>query len=178
MTKLTKIKYSLIVVVFIALMSISTVAINAATAPIVPVGDMEDKYSPSTYYDWDYYVLPPDTAFSGVTYGGGSAPSSNTRYSIVQTNGFTYGNAGLSRGNSPSSNILTSDTRSASHEFFDDAEYPRAVRIASERNPEFVQTQKNVISLHDDYSSTYFSVDILKSLDIFVTGVELFYRCN
>ncbi|MHA2032402.1 MAG: hypothetical protein ACW99Q_23760, partial [Candidatus Kariarchaeaceae archaeon] len=157
MTKFTKIKYSLIVVVFITLMSFSTVAINAATAPIVPIGDMEDKYTPSTNGDWDYYVLPPDTAFSGVVYGGGSAPSSDTRYTDVLTNGFTYYNSELNRGDPPSNNILRSDSRNAQHPLYDDVLYPRAVRIAAERNPEFVQTQKSVISLHDDYSTTFFS---------------------
>ncbi|MHA1945278.1 MAG: hypothetical protein ACXAC6_08545 [Candidatus Hodarchaeales archaeon] len=157
MSKLTKMKYSLIVVVFVALMGFSTIAINASTAPIVPIGEMEDKYTPSTNGDWDYYVLPPDTDFSGVIYGGGSAPSSDTRYTDVLTNGFTYYNSELNRGDPPSNNLLRSDTRTAPHPLFDNVLYPRAVRIAAERNPEFIQTQKSVISLHNDYSTTFFA---------------------
>jgi hypothetical protein len=157
MSKLTKIKYSIIVMVFVTLMGLSPVAIIADTAPIVPIGDIDDKFTPSTYDDWDYYILPPDTAFSGVIYGGGSGTTSDTRYTDVQTNDFTHFGSSLTRGGSPSSNLLQSDFRPTSHDFFNDTPYPRAVRTVSEKNPEYVQTQKTAISLHNDHSTTFFA---------------------
>jgi len=157
MLKIAKIKYSLIVMVFVTIMSISPVAIRADTVPIVPIQELEDKFSPSTYNDWDYYILPPDTAFSGIIYGGGSGTSSDTRYTDVQTNDYTDFGTALTRGNAPTNTILRNDIRYSNHDFVNNSDYPRAVRIKSEKNPEFVQTQKTVLSLHNDYSTTFFA---------------------
>ena len=143
--------------VFVTVMSTSSIAIRADTTPIVPIEELDDKFSPSTYNDWDYYVLPPGTTFSGVIYGGGSGTTSDTRYTDVQTNDFTHGGSALTRGNAPSNTILRDDIRYSNHEFVNNTDYPRAVRITSDKNPEFVQTQKSVLSLHNDYSTTFFA---------------------
>ncbi|MCK4847546.1 MAG: hypothetical protein KAT16_00815, partial [Candidatus Heimdallarchaeota archaeon] len=158
MSKLTKIKYSLIVVVLITLMSFSSVAIMADTAPIVPIGNLEDKYSPSTYNDADYYVLPPGTTFSDVIYGGGSGTTTDTRYTRIHGDDYFFDSGyELEWLKKPTNNILTSDIRYSAHRFFDDVLYPRVVRIDSSLKPEFVQTQRTMLSLHNDYSTTFFA---------------------
>ena len=158
MSKLTKIKYSLIVIVFLTLMSSSPVAILADTAPIVPIKEVEDIFSPSSYEDErDYYILPPDTDYSGLgtRYLGGSGATAY--YTNVQTNDYSQITTSLTYGSLPSNNILRSDDRNTPHDFFDDSLYPRAVRIDSDKDPEFGQTQKTALSLHDDYSTTFFA---------------------
>jgi hypothetical protein len=139
-------------------MLLSPIAIKADQIPIVPIGEMEDTFTPTTYADWDYYVLPPETEYRDVCYQGQSGTSSDTRYTDVRANDFTNYGRILTRGELiTSSSILRDDTRTSSHDFFNSTTYPRAVRIASDRNPEFVKREISYLSLHMDYSATFFA---------------------
>ncbi|MFX0086558.1 MAG: hypothetical protein ACFFAU_12880 [Candidatus Hodarchaeota archaeon] len=140
------------------LILLSPIAVKADQIPIVPMGEMEDTFTPTAYADWNYYILPPGTEYRDVIYQGQSGTSLDTRYTDVRTNDFTNYGRILNRGEFiTSSSILRDDSRDSAHDFFNYTIYPRAVRIASDRNPKFVKRERSSLSLHMDYSATFFA---------------------
>ncbi len=141
---------------------LSPLSVAADQTPIVSVDDVEDTYRPesypASYGDWDYYTIPPGTNYYNVYYLGGSGPSGTAQYTDVGSNNFNDYDRSLTRGELiGSSSLLSDDTRSSQHNFFDSVLYPRAVRIESSKDAEFLASQKASISLHEDYASTFFA---------------------
>ena len=139
---------------------ISPSIVRADEQPFYPLAEQEDTYVPTgSHNDWDYYILPPETLHTGVTYWGASldSVSGDAEYINVRQDDFSSPNVGLTYSASPTVNVRQSDTRATEHDFFDRQPYPSAVRIGSEYEPEFIKRQRNPINLHIDYSVTFFA---------------------
>ena len=151
---------SVFMILLISLSS-SVTAVDANVVGLIyPIDDLNDNYRPTPYTDdWSYYVLPAGSqsyGTGGVIYEGSSLTSTSAYYTDVSANGFSSNGYSLSNGNSANVWTLQDDTYFVnSHDFYDDIEYPRAVRIKSIYSPSFELTQRDAISLHMDQSLTF-----------------------
>ncbi|MFX0124574.1 MAG: hypothetical protein ACFFAE_13160 [Candidatus Hodarchaeota archaeon] len=140
---------------------VSSILSTIQHIPIIPVEEITDTFTPATYGPWDYYVIPPDTDFTKVEYWGTSTDL--VWYTGVATDNFAWNQIGtnLIRGNLIPFNwedeLFQNTSRDSQHDFFDPIPYPRAVRIDNEKNPVFNQTLTKPLSLHINYSSTFFA---------------------
>ncbi|PWI46749.1 hypothetical protein CEE45_15280 [Candidatus Heimdallarchaeota archaeon B3_Heim] len=143
----------------LTIMMFSPVIAIADQTPIVPVDDVEDTYSPVSYGDWDYYTLPPGTSYSDVFYTGGGGLDGSAEFTEISSdrNFFDLNDRPLTKDDYIGSWALRGDSRDSSHIFFDNTLYPRAVRIESNKDADFLKSQKSLLSLHEDYSSTFFA---------------------
>ncbi|MFX1251782.1 MAG: hypothetical protein ACFFCZ_09260 [Promethearchaeota archaeon] len=126
--------------------------------PIILVAEITDNYTPVSGDGWDYYLLPPGTDFDNVYYWGAS--TSEAYYTNAGTNSFTTSSGvSLTRGDLVPANLLRNTFRDGNHPFFEPIPYPRAVRILNDTKPTFNQTMIKPLSLHMNYSSTFFAQD-------------------
>jgi hypothetical protein len=149
-----------LVVVF--LIAFSPIVSKAEQIPVIPIEEVEDFFTPDTYNDWDYYVVPPGTEYSDVIYRGGSVDNLDVDYTdlnlVWEDFDIEHPSSDIKRGDVLSTNpLLTDDLRDSNHPFFNDTFYPRAVRFPTHRETELVNRQTSSLSLHMDYSSTFFA---------------------
>lgn len=184
MPKNLSVKLNGFFVFLIATMLMFPVLATADQTPIIFIEDDRETYSPVTYNKWDYYLLPPGTDYSpiplldAIEYWG-----TDTDGYYTTNNGNTFGEDSdtLWRGDEVwTSEFFQNDSRSNDeHPFFDSIPYPRAVRIESAEKPVFTRVQKQPLSLHMDYASTFLAEEnvyywgFLNSSDPFFIDVSL-----
>lgn len=178
-SKLLFIGSSIFMILIIALSSTVAVVEANVVGLIYPIDELKDSYTPEVHNDgWNYYVLPAGSdnyASSGVIYEGNSVPSSAAFYTDVSTNGFSSNGYSLTNGFQPNTLTLQDDTYFVNyHDFYDDINYPRAIRINSNYIPTFDMIRNNIISLHMEQSLT-FLCDGITWLEASLNHSEPFY---
>ncbi|MFX0183012.1 MAG: hypothetical protein ACFE95_08030 [Candidatus Hodarchaeota archaeon] len=168
MPRILNVKLNGFLVFLIATILMFPLLTTADPIPIIFIEEDRETYSPVTYGDWDYYILPPGTDYfpdyfsallAPIEYWGTNAPGHYT----TNTGGeFDYSTFSLTRGEElpwwdpDYTPFVRNDSRSNdAHLFFDAIPLPRAVRIASTEKPAFTRVQKQPLSLHMDYASTF-----------------------
>lgn len=143
-------------------MYVSSVLSSPSQVPIIQTGELQDTFTPETYGDWDYYILPPGTSYRDIEYWG---TSTNLVY-YTTTGADALGDSqitpfSLTRGdlipNQREVQLLENSSRDSNHDFIPGTPYPRAVRIDTDANPTFNQSITKPLSLHMDYSSTFYA---------------------
>ncbi|MFX0170510.1 MAG: hypothetical protein ACFE9L_01190 [Candidatus Hodarchaeota archaeon] len=157
MPRILNVKLNAFLVFLIATILMFPLLATADQTPIIFVEDERENYSPGTYNDWDYYILPPGTDYrlDTIEYWG---TDTDGYYTINDGNTFGISQPrALTRGDEVTrAEFLQNDLRlNDSHPFFDSIPYPRAVRIDSAEKPVFTRVQKQALSLHMDYASTF-----------------------
>ncbi|MFX0118823.1 MAG: hypothetical protein ACFFB2_03140 [Promethearchaeota archaeon] len=140
---------------------VSSILLAVKQTPIIPIEVVKDIFTPATYGSWDYYVIPPDTDYTDVEYWGTS--TNLVWYTDASTDYFGWNqiSTNLMRGSMVpfqwEDELFQNTSRDSQHDFFEPTPYPRAVRITNEVNPVFNQNSLKPLSLHMDYSSTFFA---------------------
>lgn len=148
------------------LIPVSSILATVQQTPIIFIEEITDSLDPGTYEPWDYYILPPGTSFEDIEYWGTSTDLVEYTFVDGGQNFFDFDDIfpfDLIRGNMVPGNLedelLENDLYYSNHNFFPSISYPRAVRIASNKNPVFNKTELKPISLHMNYSTTFFAED-------------------
>ncbi|MFX0150523.1 MAG: hypothetical protein ACFFAJ_07095 [Candidatus Hodarchaeota archaeon] len=157
MPRILNVKLNAFLVFLIAIILMFPLLATADQTPIIFIEEEREDYNPVTYKDWDYYILPPGTDYGldAIEYWG-----TDTNGYYTTNNGNTFGVSppqALTRGDEVTQlEFLQNDLRlNDSHPFFDSIPLPRTVRIDPEEKPVFTRVQKQALSLHMDYASTF-----------------------
>jgi hypothetical protein len=184
MPRILNVKLNGFLVFLIATILMFPLLTIADETPIIFIEEDRETYSPVTYNDWDYYLLPPGTDYyplgllDVIEYWGTDTIG---YYTFNDGNIFDFDSDGLIRGAAEwTEEFFQNDSRSNdAHPFFDSIPYPRAVRIESVEKPVFTRVQKQPLSLHMDYASTFLAEEnvlywgFLNSSDPFFIDVSL-----
>ncbi|MHA2226709.1 MAG: hypothetical protein ACXAC8_15970 [Candidatus Hodarchaeales archaeon] len=166
MSKLRIIKILLICTFFMTLIPVSSIVATITQTPIILIEESEGTFVPVTYGTYDYYIVPPGTSYEDIEYWG--TFTDLVEYSFIDggQNFFDFDDispTNLIRSNLVPNNLenklFENDTYDSNHAFFPSTYYPRAVRTPSDKMPVFNKTLQKPISLHMNYSFTFFAED-------------------
>ncbi|MFW9994691.1 MAG: hypothetical protein ACFFD4_21795 [Candidatus Odinarchaeota archaeon] len=174
--KITKfLVYGIFILATICLSTAAT-AVAAEVVPVIDIEEDTDRFEPTTYHDWDYYIIPPGTKESNVMYEG-EASTATAHYTDGSGNVMYDSSVAVNDVSPVSSSLLQDDKRYGNHPLFDPEVYPRAVAMQTEKESELVKKQKLPISLHMDYSFTFLAesgisyLGLVDSADPFILDV-------
>ncbi|MHA1167029.1 MAG: hypothetical protein ACTSRU_04345 [Candidatus Hodarchaeales archaeon] len=168
-TKLIFLWTVMLVIIFLT----CSIAATAQILPVIEISEENEDFTPLSYNNRDYYVIPASKSYSNVKYTG---PISAAQYTQSRTDYLRTYSTSISDGNYISSSLTTSDIRSSQHPLFSDESLPRAVSLESgidntttsapttttssstsftSLDNVFTKVQEVPISLHQDYSFTF-----------------------
>lgn len=132
----------------------------SATIPVIQLEELGDTFEPTTYLENnDYYIVEPGTELTlPVQYRGENTDIDYTDATSTAFNIDNYGVEDETYYEQPTDDFLSGDSRSYTQPFLEGIEeLPRLARIEEIANGSFDMNYLMPISLHMDYSFTFYA---------------------
>lgn len=158
----------------IVLLGFGLVPSWANIAPLVQIPMDRDSVTPFPYGGmWSYYIVPPGTTSSGVTYEG---DTTSVQYLFSASSAFTYTSTSIARGNTLYSNLGNPLTQNVNNPLMNGMfeQVPRAVRMNQLSNPAIEKEQERPLSVLFDVAFTIL-IQSGQSLPFLINTTEMFF---